>query len=228
MVQRLLLVEDDQSLIDGLQYALEKEGYQLTVAQTAAAARERLEREVFDLLLLDITLPDGSGVALCEWLRSQGSVVPVIFLTALDEEVHVIRALDSGGDDYITKPFRLGELCSRIRAQLRRGAALAHRETVLAGGGLRIEGGRALLDGEPLALTATELRLLTLFLENKGRVLTRTILLEQLWDDQGSFVDDNTLSVYIRRLREKIERDPSVPVHLCTVRGLGYEWREEE
>ena len=147
MVQRLLLVEDDQSLIDGLHYALEKEGYQLTVAQTAAAARQRLEREVFDLLLLDITLPDGSGVALCEWLRSQGSVVPVIFLTALDEEVHVIRALDSGGDDYITKPFRLGELCSRIRAQLRRGAALAHRETVLAGGGLRIEGGRASLDG---------------------------------------------------------------------------------
>ena len=99
---------------------------------------------------------------------------------------------------------------------------------MLAGGGLRIEGGRALLDGVPLALTATELRLLTLFLENKGRVLTRTILLEQLWDDQGSFVDDNTLSVYIRRLREKIERDPSAPVHLCTVRGLGYEWREEE
>lgn len=229
MTKNLLLLEDDQSLIDGLVYVLMKEGYAVDVATTVAQAHTLLAQKTYALLLLDMTLPDGNGLSVCESVRTAGSIVPIIFLTAMDEEVQVIRALDGGGDDYITKPFKLGELCSRIRAQLRRSAMQEPRTAeTLVSGDMRIDGARAYLGGQALDLTATELRLLACFLRNKGQVLTRQMLLEQLWDDHGSFVDDNTLSVYMRRLREKIEQDPSHPQHLCTVRGLGYEWREQE
>lgn len=225
---RLLLLEDDQSLIDGMVYALTKEGFALDVAMTVREARAQLAVQAYDLLLLDQTLPDGSGLALCEEVRAGGNAVPIIFLTAMDEEIQVIRALDAGGDDYITKPFKLGELCSRIRAQLRRSGMLRQQEQEPgAEGTVRIEGGRAYREEEPLELTATELRLLACFLRNRGQVLTREQLLAALWDEDANFVDDNTLSVYIRRLREKVERDPSSPQHLRTVRGLGYEWRED-
>ncbi len=225
---RLLLLEDDQSLIDGMVYALTKEGFALDVAMTVREARAQLAVQAYDLLLLDQTLPDGSGLALCEEVRAGGNAVPIIFLTAMDEEIQVIRALDAGGDDYITKPFKLGELCSRIRAQLRRSGMLRQQEQEPgAEGTVRIEGGRAYREEEPLELTATELRLLACFLRNRGQVLTREQLLAALWDEDANFVDDNTLSVYIRRLREKVERDPSAPQHLRTVRGLGYEWRED-
>ena len=225
---RLLLLEDDQSLIDGLVYALTKEGFALDVAMTVREARAQLAVQAYDLLLLDQTLPDGSGLALCEEVRAGGNAVPIIFLTAMDEEIQVIRALDAGGDDYITKPFKLGELCSRIRAQLRRSGMLRQQEQEpITEGTVRIEGGRAYREEEPLELTATELRLLACFLRNRGQVLTREQLLAALWDEDANFVDDNTLSVYIRRLREKVERDPSAPQHLRTVRGLGYEWRED-
>ncbi len=225
---RLLLLEDDQSLIDGLVYALTKEGFALDVAMTVREARAQLASQAYDLLLLDQTLPDGSGLALCEEVRAGGNAVPIIFLTAMDEEIQVIRALDAGGDDYITKPFKLGELCSRIRAQLRRSGMLRQQEQEPgAEGTVRIEGGRAYREEEPLELTATELRLLACFLRNRGQVLTREQLLAALWDEDANFVDDNTLSVYIRRLREKVERNPSAPQHLRTVRGLGYEWRED-
>ena len=225
---RLLLLEDDQSLIDGLVYALTKEGFALDVAMTVREARAQLASQAYDLLLLDQTLPDGSGLALCEEVRAGGNAVPIIFLTAMDEEIQVIRALDAGGDDYITKPFKLGELCSRIRAQLRRSGMLRQQEQEpVTEGTVRIEGGRAYRAGEALELTATELRLLACFLRNRGQVLTREQLLAALWDEDANFVDDNTLSVYIRRLREKVERDPSAPQHLRTVRGLGYEWRED-
>lgn len=225
---RLLLLEDDQSLIDGLVYALTKEGFALDVAMTVREARAQLAAQAYDLLLLDQTLPDGSGLALCEEVRAGGNAVPIIFLTAMDEEIQVIRALDAGGDDYITKPFKLGELCSRIRAQLRRSGMLRQQEQEPGAEGMvRIEGGRAYREEEPLELTATELRLLACFLRNRGQVLTREQLLAALWDEDANFVDDNTLSVYIRRLREKVERDPSAPQHLRTVRGLGYEWRED-
>lgn len=229
MTKNLLLLEDDQSLIDGLVYVLMKEGYAVDVATTVAQAHALLAQKTYALLLLDMTLPDGNGLSVCESVRTAGSIVPIIFLTAMDEEVQVIRALDGGGDDYITKPSKLGELCSRIRAQLRRSAMQEPRTAeTLVSGDVRIDGARAYLGGQALDLTATELRLLACFLRNKGQVLTRQMLLEQLWDDHGSFVDDNTLSVYMRRLREKIEQDPSHPQHLCTVRGLGYEWREQE
>lgn len=225
---RLLLLEDDQSLIDGLVYALTKEGFALDVAMTVREARAQLAAQAYDLVLLDQTLPDGSGLSLCEEVRAGGNAVPIIFLTAMDEEIQVIRALDAGGDDYITKPFKLGELCSRIRAQLRRSGMLRQQEQEPgAEGTVRIEGGRAYREEEPLELTATELRLLACFLRNRGQVLTREQLLAALWDEDANFVDDNTLSVYIRRLREKVERDPSAPQHLRTVRGLGYEWRED-
>lgn len=225
---RLLLLEDDQSLIDGLVYALTKEGFALDVAMTVREARAQLAAQAYDLLLLDQTLPDGSGLSLCEEVRAGGNAVPIIFLTAMDEEIQVIRALDAGGDDYITKPFKLGELCSRIRAQLRRSGMLRQQEQEPgAEGTVRIEGGRAYREEEPLELTATELRLLACFLRNRGQVLTREQLLAALWDEDANFVDDNTLSVYIRRLREKVERDPSAPQHLRTVRGLGYEWGED-
>lgn len=225
---RLLLLEDDQSLIDGMVYALTKEGFALDVAMTVREARAQLAVQAYDLLLLDQTLPDGSGLALCEEVRAGGNAVPIIFLTAMDEEIQVIRALDAGGDDYITKPFKLGELCSRIRAQLRRSGMLRQQEQEpVSEGTVRIEGGRAYRAGEALELTATELRLLACFLRNRGQVLTREQLLAALWDEDADFVDDNTLSVYIRRLREKVERDPSAPQHLRTVRGLGYEWRED-
>lgn len=226
MNHKLLLLEDDQSLIDGLVYALTKEGFALDVATTVAEARSLLAAQAYDLLLLDLTLPDGNGMEICTAVRAAGSTVPIVFLTAMDEEVQVIRALDGGGDDYITKPFKLGELCSRIRALLRR-SGMRQSEDVLASGDVRIEGGHAYRGETRLTLTATELRLLTCFLRNKDQVLTRDTLLAQLWDSDANFVDDNTLSVYIRRLREKVEQEPSNPQHLRTVRGLGYEWRDE-
>lgn len=163
-------------------------------------------------------------------MRAVGSGVPILFLTASDEEVNIIRGLDCGGDDYLTKPFRLGELCSRIRALLRRaGRATAAQGQYLQSGTLKIDllGSRVTLDGRALELTAAEYRLLCLLVRNTGRVMTRESILRALWDDGGDFVDDNTLSVYVRRLREKVEDDPSQPRRLCTVRGFGYQWKEE-
>lgn len=226
-MDRLLLLEDDESLIDGLEYALGKNGFLVETARTVAEAREALGREPeFDLLLLDVTLPDGSGFDVCAAVRRAANLVPVMFLTAADEETSIIRGLDGGGDDYITKPFRLGELCSRIRALLRRSGKQSAESGFLASGGISVDlaAGRAYLRREPLELTGAEYRLLCLFLKNRGQVLTRSRILDILWDGSGSFVDDNTLSVYIRRLREKIERDPSSPQCLKTVRGIGYRW----
>ena len=222
----LLLLEYDSSLIDGLAYALPKNGFSLDIARTLADARTLLKSHTYDLLLLDVTLPDGTGFSLCEAVRSAGDPTPIIFLTASDEEPNVIRGLDSGADDYITKPFRLGELCSRIRARLRR----VPGEGLLCSGALSIDrlAGRALLRGRPLDLTAAEYRLLCFLVSHSGQTLSRAAILDALWDGQGSFVDDNTLSVYIRRLREKVEDDPSHPEHLRTIRGLGYQWKEAQ
>lgn len=233
-MDKLLLLEDDISLIDGLKYSLEKNGFSLEVVRTVREAKAALALEgAYDLLLLDVTLPDGTGFEVCEAVRKAGNRIPVIFLTAADEETNIIRGLDGGGDDYITKPFRLGELCSRIRALLRRSRAGADgtgaaSENALCAGNIRVDliGNRAYRDGRLLELTAAEYRLLCLFLKNAGRVLTRSAILDALWDGNGSFVDDNTLSVYIRRLREKVEDDPSSPKQLLTVRGFGYQWRD--
>ena len=230
-MRKLLLLEDDLSLIDGLTYSLNKAGYEVDVARTVGEALERLSKpDCFALLLLDVTLPDGTGFSVCEQVREKGSTVPIIFLTASDEEVNVIRGLDSGGDDYITKPFKLGELLSRIRALLRRaGISAAQLANQMQCGDLTIDllSGRAARCGHPLELTQAEFRLLCLLVRNAGRVVTREVILNDLWDNAGDFVDDNTLSVYVRRLREKVEKDPSQPKYLLTVRGYGYQWKGE-
>ena len=230
MRSTILLLEDDLSLIDGLVYMLEREGYRVQVARTIKEAREALKGEIpYALLILDITLPDGTGFMVCEEVRRSGSQVPILFLTASDEELQIIRGLDSGGDDYLTKPFRFGELCSRIRALLRRSSYTTTNQeaSVLRSGSLEIHltENRVLKKQQPLLLTAMEYRLLCLLVQNRGKILTREILLNRLWDQSGSFVDDNTLSVYVRRLREKVESNPSQPEHLITVRGFGYQWK---
>lgn len=231
-MSKLLLLEDDESLIDGLSYSLRKNGFEAEIARTVGEAMSLLrEKRGYELLLLDVTLPDGTGFDVCENVRKSGNKIPIIFLTASDEEVHVIRGLDGGGDDYITKPFKLGELFSRIRALLRRaGTSDGERMTKLCSGGLVIDlmGSCAHLNGKLLDLTSAEYRLLVFLVRNKGRILTREHILNELWDKAGDFVDDNTLSVYVRRLREKIEENPSRPKYLLTVRGFGYQWKEAE
>ena len=229
MDNKILLLEDDMSLIDGLEYSLKKNGFDVEFVRTVKEALSHLtEIKHYDLLILDVTLPDGTGFEVCERVRRSGSEIPIIFLTASDEEVNIIRGLDSGGDDYITKPFKIGELCSRIRALLRR-AGLFHPETTtsMECGDIRIEllESRAFLKGHLLELTAAEYRLLCLLVRNADRVVTRELILNELWDSMGDFVDNNTLSVYVRRLREKIEIAPSKPEHLLTVRGFGYQWK---
>ena len=229
-MSKLLLLEDDLSLIDGLRYSLKKNGFDVDFVRTVQEAIQSLEQiNQYDLLILDVTLPDGTGFEVCERVREQNQQIPIIFLTASDEEVNIIRGLDSGGDDYITKPFKLGELCSRIRALLRRAAASGNetRNTVESGSvSIDLLGSRAYLHGRPLDLTGAEYRLLCLLVRHIGRIVTRDTILNELWDGSGDFVDDNTLSVYVRRLREKVEADPSHPQHLLTVRGFGYQWKE--
>lgn len=226
-MSRILLLEDDDALIDGLQYALRKQGYEIEVARSVNEAGKCLQRE-FDLLLLDVSLPDGTGFEVCENIRARGSRTPVIFLTAADDEMSVVRGLDGGGDDYVTKPFRLGELFSRIHALLRRAGQAAEEKNFLRTGDIVIDLQRREVrrGDDRLELTGAEYRLLCLLVRNAGIVVTRSMILEELWDSGGSFVDDNTVSVYIRRLREKVEEDPSGPKRLMTVRGFGYRWNE--
>ena len=229
-MSKILLLEDDICLVDGLKYSLKKNGFETEIVRTVSEALNSIGNiGKYDLLILDVTLPDGTGFDVCEAVRRQGQQVPIIFLTASDEEVNIIRGLDSGGDDYITKPFRLGELCSRIRALLRRaGVSNANNTTVIECGDITVDllGSRALLNGKNLELTSAEYRLLCLLVRNVNRIVTREIILRELWDEAGNFVDNNTLSVYVRRLREKVEADPSHPRHLITVRGFGYQWKE--
>lgn len=230
MSNRILLLEDDISLVDGLKYSLKRSDFEVEVARTVEEFLQRLpEILTYDLLILDVTLPDGTGFEVCEKVRNQGSQIPILFLTASDEEINVIRGLDSGGDDYVTKPFLLGELCSRIRALLRRSGGLSQsKNAVIACGDIFIDllGSRVMLRGRTLELTSAEYRLICLLVRNANRVTTRNHILNELWDGTGDFVDDNTLSVYVRRLREKMEADPSHPEHLLTVRGFGYQWNE--
>lgn len=230
-MNNLLLLEDDVGLVDGLKYTLNKNGFDVDVAGTLEEARRLLrETDKYDLMILDVSLPDGTGFELCEMVRRENKRIPIVFLTASDEEVNVIRGLDSGADDYITKPFKLGELCSRIRALLRRaGLSDSGKTTSIDCGDVTIDllSNRVILRGKSLELTRAEYRLLCLLVRNAGRVVTRDMILNELWDDFGSFVDDNTLSVYVRRLREKVEDKPSQPRHLITARGFGYRWEEQ-
>lgn len=209
------------SIIMGLSYSLESEGYAVTTAQSQEAALRALKEGRYDLLLLDVMLPDGSGYAVCQAAKALGET-PVIFLTACDEEVNVVMGLDMGADDYITKPFRVRELLSRIRSVLRRSERSGEPQ-VWQFGPLTISPRRAQVTvaGQEVVLTALEYRLLLVFAANAGQVLTREQLLESIWDEAGNFVNDNTLSVYIKRLREKLAAAGDEG-RISTVRGLGY------
>lgn len=224
-MSKLLLLEDDLSLIDGLTYSLKKQGYETDVARTVREAYALLWDTEYDLLILDVSLPDGSGFDVCKNVR-RGANVPILFLTASDEELNVTMGLDIGGDDYMTKPFKLSILSSKINALLRRSKDFAPADTELASNGITVNllQGRAFKDGETLELTAAEYRLLCIFMRNPGILLTKETILERLWDGNGNYVDDNTLAVYIRRLRMKIEAEPGSPEMLTTVRGMGYRW----
>jgi DNA-binding response OmpR family regulator len=223
-MKTILIVEDDKTIVMGLEYSLQQEGYDVICCYNAKEANEAVREQAFDLALLDLSLPDGSGYDICRLIRS-GSETPVVFLTARDEEVNVVMGLDMGADDYVTKPFRVRELMSRIRGVLRRAEKTDEcgRDELRMGRlVINTRQARVTKDGEELLLTALEYRLLLTFAAHPGQVLTRTQLLEGIWDIAGDFVSDNTLSVYVRRLREKIEDDPNTPALIHTVRGLGY------
>lgn len=223
-MEKILYVEDDLSLIGGLNYTLEASGYLVDNARTVKQAMAMFKDNAYHLLLLDVTLPDGSGFDICKEVRLSSSV-PVIFLTASDQEISVVKGLDMGGDDYITKPFKLNELLSRIKALLRRSAGF-EKAAILEANGLKVDQIERLAwkNGTPLELPLVEYKLLCLFLRNPNHLLTRETILDSLWDGAGNYVDDNTLSVYIRRLRNKIEETPSAPRYLLTERGIGYKW----
>lgn len=214
MQENILLVEDDSYLSQGLTELLQKNGYVPFPAAALSQARAAIQSRSFDLLILDVTLPDGDGVSFCQELRGQGCTAPILFLTARDEEFDIVRGLDAGGNDYVTKPFRIQELLSRIRVLLRKDFG------PLARGSLQIDTQRMQVSraGEILPLTLTEYRILLCLIRQRG-VTTRDILLNALWDNDGKFVDDNTLSVHVSRLREKIGSS-----HIQTIRGVGYKW----
>lgn len=224
-MSKLLLLEDDLSLINGLSFALQKAGYELEVARTLQEAETLWQEGKYDLLVLDVSLPDGSGFAFCKRVR-QTSQVPIIFLTASDTETSIIMGLDMGGDDYITKPFKLAVLMSRINAILRRSRHFQQTPGELYSNGITLQllEGRAYKNGVPLELTAAEYRLLRFFMEQPGIILSAEQIMGNLWDCDGNFVDGNTLAVYIRRLRAKIEDDPAKPTRIVTVRRMGYKW----
>ena len=225
-MKHVFFVEDDLSLINGLTYAMRKEGYEITVARTSLEADRLWENGKYDLVILDVSLPDGSGFDFCKKIRAV-SRVPIMFLTAADEETDIIMGLDIGADDYITKPFKLAVFLSRINALLRRSSNFSQPDTELSSNGITIQmlKGEGYKNGEPLELTSGEYKLLCLFMENPNVVLSAEQILGRLWDCEGNFIDNKTLTVYIRRLRMKIEDDPGKPEKIVTVRGRGYKWR---
>ena len=212
---KILLVEDDLPLRGALEELLCREGYAVVQASGVRTAGEALSAGI-DLVILDVTLPDGDGVSLCRRWRGEGVQTPILFLTAKDEELDVVRGLDAGGNDYVTKPFRMQELLSRIRALLRG----SRKEAVICRSGITLDKGKlqASRDGETLLLTVTEYKILTRLISEQT-IVTRAALLDALWDVDSRFVDDNTLSVHISRLREKVGGG-----HIKTVRGVGYQW----
>ena len=224
-MNNILLIEDDLSLVNGLTFALKKQGFKLEVARTLKEAANLWTDGKYDLLVLDVALPDGTGFEFCKKVR-RTSKVPIIFLTAADEEMDIIMGLDIGGDDYITKPFKLGVLISRINALLRRTNDFSTEGTMLQSNGIKVFllQGQAFKNDRLLELTAAEYKLLCLFMRNPNVVLTKEQILDRLWDCNGNYIDSSTLTVYMRRLRIKIEDNPGEPKMLLTVRGMGYKW----
>lgn len=221
----ILLVEDDKTIASGLEYSLQQDHFFTILCDNAESAKKVLSEKIdqIDLCLFDLALPDGSGYELCDYVKERRDI-PVIFLTAYDDEVNVVMGLDMGADDYITKPFRIRELLSRIKSVLRRYHKQIQTKTVIEIEKVRINTleGKVYKNGNEINLTALEYRLLLIFANHIGQVLSRNQLLEQLWDIAGDFVNDNTLTVYIKRLREKLEDHPQNPTLIKTVRGIGY------
>ena len=212
---KILLVEDDNALRSALEELLSREGYGVVKSSNVLSAKAAMSADI-DLVMLDVGLPDGDGVSLCKQWRSEGLQVPILFLTAKDEELDVVRGLDAGGNDYVTKPFRMQELLSRIRALLRRN----QKETSITRSGITLDTAKlqASREGEVLQLTVTEYKILAKLISERS-ITTRAVLLDALWDVDSRFVDDNTLSVHISRLREKVGGN-----HIKTIRGVGYQW----
>ena len=217
MQTTILLVEDDAVLRRGLAELFAREGYRVIEAASVREAKEKLNSEV-QAVVLDVGLPDGDGVSLCRAWREAGEQRPILFLTAKDEELDVVRALDSGGNDYVTKPFRMQELLSRVRVLLRSSA----KPQKIQRDSFTVDESKMQIvkDGEPLPLTLTEYKIVKMLMERRG-VVPRNLLLEVLWDDGSKFIDDNTLSVHMSRLREKIGAE-----HIKTIRGVGYQWSD--
>ena len=224
-MKRIFFVEDDLSLIHGLSFALRQQGYEIVNARTCLEAENLWQDDSYDLVILDVTLPDGSGYDLCRLIR-QTSKVPILFLTAADEETDIIMGLDIGGDDYITKPFKLAIFLSRVNALLRRSGDFRQPDDTLQSGGITVHQltREVTKDGAPVELTTSEYKLLCLFLEHPNLVLSPEQILGRLWDCEQNYIDSSTLTVYIRRLRAKIEDDPSSPKRIITVRRMGYKW----
>jgi two-component system, OmpR family, response regulator VicR len=227
-MNKLLLVEDDESLALGIEFALKDEGYDVLKASTVEEAKTLFQSKSFELIILDINLPDGSGYDLCRFIRTK-SEVPIMFLTALDEEVNVVLGLEIGGDDYITKPFGVREFLSRVKALIRRNSKKFTQGTVLKSADIEVDAQTALVrkNGKDITLTAQEYRLLLIFMNKPHVLMKRDEILCELVDRNEIFFDENTLSVYIKRIREKIENNPKEPEYIVTLRGHGYKWNKD-
>ena len=225
MSHKILMVEDDFALAMGTEYALTSEGYEVVSANTLADAG-RLYDDSIDLVLLDVMLPDGNGLTLCKELREAGSLVPIIFLTAVSEEVNIVQGLETGADDYVTKPYRVKELLARIAVNIRRSGFTDMKKNVdcitFGTSSFYLDSFKLVQNGEVLDCTTSELRLLRELLMNRGNVMSRSTLMEKLYDVDGEFFEDNTLSVYIKRLRDKLGADGD---YIETVRGIGYRFK---
>ena len=228
-MKRIFFVEYDLSLINGIPCAIKKQGYEIDVARTSLEAVKLWMNGKYDLGILDVSLPEGSGYDIHQKIRKV-SKVPIMFLTAADEETDIIMGLDIGGDDYITKPFKLAVFLSRVNALLRRSENFNQMETELSSNGITIQRlkGEVYKNGKQIDLTASEYKLLCLFMENPDMILSPEQILSRLWDCDEKYIDTNTLTVYIRRLRKKIEDDPADPHSIVTVRGMGYKWNTIE
>ncbi len=222
-MQKILLLEDDVALGNGIRLALQGPQVQIVLCRTLAQAQDTIAQGSFDLLILDINLPDGSGLQLLEQVRKR-SDVPVILLTANDMEMDVVTGLESGADDYITKPFSLAILRARVNAQLRRGTS--PKTSCIEIDGFRFDFDRMEFrrDGQIIELSKTEQKLLRILIENRGQTLPRATLVDRVWTDGSEYVDENALSVTVKRLRGKLEDNPSNPKYLKTVYGIGYTW----
>ncbi len=225
-MKNILLLEDDESVNRGIAFSLEKEGYKVFPCKNIKEAQKTFEEIEMQLLICDVTLPDGSGLDFVRQVREKSSI-HTICLTALDQEVDMVMGYEAGADDYITKPFSLSVLCLKVSAYFRKHQGMVQQKIQSGRISFIIKEMRLLIDGEEVSLTKNEWRMLQIFLEHPRQVLSKNQLLDQLFDFYGEFVDENTIAVNIRRLREKIEPDPSNPEYIRNIRGIGYVWDKE-